>query len=54
VKSAPDDLIAGRHLGLVLTTASLAAVQIGAGIVMGGAEPAARHGVWPGIWYGLE
>lgn len=53
VKSATDYLIAGRHLGLALTTASLAAVQIGAGIVMGGAETAAGHGVWPGIWYGL-
>lgn len=53
VKSASDYLIAGRQLGLALTTASLAAVQIGAGIVMGGAETAAGHGLWPGVWYGL-
>lgn len=53
VKSATDYLIAGRRLGLALTTASLAAVQIGAGIVMGGAETAAQHGLWPGVWYGL-
>ena len=53
VKSVTDYLIAGRHLGVALTTASLAAVQIGAGIVMGGAETGAADGVWPGVWYGL-
>ncbi|MGE0438887.1 MAG: sodium:solute symporter [Gemmatimonadales bacterium] len=53
VRSASDYLIAGRHLGLALSTASLAAVQIGAGIVMGGAETAAASGLWPGVWYGI-
>ena len=53
IKRASDYLVAGRGLGLTLTTASLAAVQIGAGIVLGGAELAASRGVWPGTWYGL-
>jgi len=53
IKRASDYLIAGRGLGLALTTASLAAVQIGAGVVLGGAELGASRGVWPGTWYGL-
>jgi len=53
VKSASDFLIAGRNLGLLLTTATLAAIQIGAGVVIGGAELGAESGVWPGTWYGI-
>jgi len=53
IKQASDYLVAGRNLGLALTTASLAAVQIGAGVVLGGAELGASSGVWPGMWYGL-
>lgn len=53
VKSASDFLIAGRNLGLILTTATLAAIQIGAGVVLGGAELGAESGVWPGTWYGI-
>ena len=53
VKSVTDYLVAGRGLGMVLTTASLAAVQIGAGVVLGGAESGAKYGIWPGMWYGL-
>ncbi len=53
IKRASDYLVAGRSLGLALTTASLAAVQIGAGVVLGGAEVGASSGVWPGTWYGL-
>jgi SSS family solute:Na+ symporter len=52
-KSASDFLVAGRKLGLVLTTATLAGVQIGAGIVLGSAETSAASGLWPGVWYGL-
>jgi SSS family solute:Na+ symporter len=37
-KKASDFLIAGRKLGLTLTTATLAAIQLGAGVVLGGAE----------------
>jgi SSS family solute:Na+ symporter len=53
IKRASDYLVAGRNLGLALTTASLAAVQIGAGVVLGGAEVGASSGLWPGTWYGL-
>jgi SSS family solute:Na+ symporter len=53
IKRASDYLLAGRNLGLVLSTASLAAVQIGAGVILGGAETGASSGVWPGVWYGL-
>ncbi len=53
IKQVSDYLLAGRSLGLVLSTASLAAVQIGAGVVLGGAEAGASGGLWPGVWYGL-
>jgi SSS family solute:Na+ symporter len=53
VKKASDFLIAGRQLGLPLTTATLAAIQLGAGVILGGAELGAASGVWPGMWYGI-
>jgi len=53
IKRVSDYLVAGRSLGLALSTASLAAVQIGAGVVLGGAEAGAASGLWPGVWYGL-
>ncbi|MGD8537201.1 MAG: sodium:solute symporter family protein [Candidatus Aminicenantes bacterium] len=53
VKKASDFLIAGRQLGLALTTATLAAIQLGAGVILGGAELGAASGVWPGMWYGI-
>jgi SSS family solute:Na+ symporter len=52
-KKASDFLVAGRRLGLILTTATMAGVQIGAGIVLGSSENAAQNGLWPGVWYGL-
>lgn len=48
-----DFLVAGRRLGLPLTTATLAAVQLGAGVILGGSAMAAEFGVWPGAWYGI-
>jgi SSS family solute:Na+ symporter len=53
VRSASDFLVAGRKLGLVLTTATFAALQLGAGVIIGGAELGAESGLWPGMWYGL-
>ena len=53
VSLASDFLVAGRRLGLALTTATLAAVQLGAGIILGGSAMAAEFGVWPGVWYGF-
>ncbi len=52
-KTASDFLIAGRQLGLPLTTATLAAIQLGAGVIIGGAELGAESGMWPGVWYGI-
>jgi SSS family solute:Na+ symporter len=53
VKTTTDFLIAGRKLGLLLTTATLAAIQLGAGVILGGAELGAQSGLWPGMWYGI-
>jgi SSS family solute:Na+ symporter len=53
VRSVTDYLVAGRKLGIVLTTATLASVQLGAGVIIGGAELGASSGFWPGTWYGL-
>jgi SSS family solute:Na+ symporter len=53
IKTTSDFLIAGRKLGLLLTTATLAAIQLGAGVILGGAELGAQSGVWPGMWYGI-
>lgn len=46
-------IIAGRNVNLVLTTATLAAMQIGAGVIQGGSEQGAQSGIWPGMWYGI-
>lgn len=53
VSVASDFLIAGRQLGLALTTATLAALQLGAGVILGGSAMAAEFGLWPGMWYGI-
>lgn len=53
VKVTSDFLIAGRKLSLLLTTSTLAAVQLGAGVILGGAELGAGSGFWPGMWYGI-
>jgi SSS family solute:Na+ symporter len=52
-KNVTDFLVAGRNLGLFLTTATLVAVQVGAGVVLGGAGNGASMGVWPGMYYAL-
>jgi len=52
-RKASDFLVAGRNVNLVLTTATLAAMQIGAGVIMGGSEQGAQSGIWPGMWYGI-
>jgi SSS family solute:Na+ symporter len=53
IRRLSDFLVAGRRLGTAMTAASLAALQIGAGVVLGGAEMAAESGFWPGTWFGL-
>jgi solute:Na+ symporter, SSS family len=52
-RKTSDFLIAGRKLNLVFTVATLSAVQIGAGVILGGSANGARSGVWPGMWYAL-
>ena len=52
-KKTSDFLLAGRKLNLPFSIATLSAVQIGAGIILGGSANGAVMGVWPGMWYSL-
>jgi SSS family solute:Na+ symporter len=52
-KKTSDFLVASRKLSLPLTVATLSAVQIGAGIILGGSATGAEMGVWPGMWYSI-
>jgi SSS family solute:Na+ symporter len=53
IKNAEDFLLAGRRLGVVLLTFTLAATHFGGGMVMGEIEYGALHGVLGGMWYGI-
>jgi SSS family solute:Na+ symporter len=52
-RKTSDFLLAGRRLNLPFSIATLSAVQIGAGIILGGSSNGARMGIWPGMWYAL-
>ena len=52
-RKASDFLVAGRGLNVPMTAVTLAAVQIGVGIVLSGATNGYNDGVWPGIYYAL-
>lgn len=52
-RKTSDFLLAGRKLNLPFSIATLSAVQIGAGIILGGSANGASMGVWPGMWYAL-
>lgn len=52
-KKTSDFLVAGRKVNLPMTVATLAAVQIGAGVILGGASNGSQMGMWPGMWYSL-
>jgi SSS family solute:Na+ symporter len=52
-KKTSDYLVAGRKLNLPFTIATLSAVQIGAGIILGGSSNGAEMGIWPGMWYAI-
>lgn len=53
-KKASDFLVAGRKLGTLMCACTIAAVQIGAGVVVGGAgNGAAYNSVWGGMYYSL-
>ena len=48
-----DFLVCGRNLGVVMTACTIAATQIGSGVVVGGASNGGQLGVWPGMYYAL-
>ncbi len=52
-KKASDYLVAGRKLNAKMTAVTLAAVQIGVGIVLSGATNGYNDGIWPGIYYSI-
>jgi len=52
IHNTTDFLLAGRKLGLVLVTATLAATHFGGGFILGEASWGAKYGLG-GIWYGL-
>ncbi len=52
-KNVSDFLVAGRKVGVLMTATTVAAVQVGAGIVLGGASNGANFGLWPGMYYAL-
>lgn len=52
-KKTSDFLVAGRKLNSVMTAITLAAVQIGVGIVLSGATNGYNGGVWYGIYYSI-
>lgn len=52
-KQTSDYLVAGRKLNVTLTALTLAAVQIGVGIVLSCATNGYNDGIWPGIYYAI-
>ncbi|MGN0659056.1 MAG: sodium:solute symporter family protein [Emergencia sp.] len=52
-RNASDFLVAGRKLNTPMTAITLAAVQIGVGIVLSSAAGGYNDGIWPGIYYSL-
>lgn len=50
-KKTSDYLVAGRKLNLTMTAITLAAVQIGVGIVLGSTSNGYADGLWPGVYY---
>lgn len=52
-KKTSDYLVAGRKLNVTMTAITLAAVQIGVGIVLSSATNGYNGGVWPGVYYAI-
>lgn len=52
-RKTTDYLVAGRKLNITMTAVTLAAVQIGVGIVLSSATNGYNDGVWPGIYYAI-
>ena len=51
IRATSDYLVAGRKLNVTMTAITLAAVQIGVGIVLSSATNGYNDGVWPGMYY---
>lgn len=52
-KKTSDYLVAGRKLNVPMTAVTLAAVQIGVGIVLSSATNGYNMGIWPGVYYAI-
>jgi SSS family solute:Na+ symporter len=52
-RKASDFLVAGHSLNIPMTAVTLAAVQIGVGIVLSSATNGYNGGIWPGIYYAI-
>lgn len=52
-KKTTDYLVAGRNLNITMTAITLAAVQIGVGIVLSSATNGYNDGIWPGVYYAI-
>lgn len=53
-EKATDYLLCGRNLGILMTSATIAATQIGSGVIVGGATTGMDSGIWPGMYYALS
>ncbi|SET08656.1 sodium:solute symporter family protein [Anaerobranca gottschalkii] len=53
IKTLSDFLLAGRSLGFILCTSTLAATHLGGGFILGSGEQGYLTGL-AGIWYGLS
>ncbi len=52
-KHTSDYLVAGRKLNVLMVAVTVAAVQIGVGIVLGSASNGYADGLWPGTYYAI-
>ena len=52
-RAASDYLVAGRQLNVTMTAITMAAVQIGVGIVLSSATNGYNDGIWPGMYYAV-
>lgn len=52
-RDTSDYLVAGRQLNVIMTAITLAAVQIGVGIVLSSATNGYNDGIWPGMYYAI-
>lgn len=51
---ADDFLVASGQVGLIMCICTIAAVNIGSGVVVGGASSGAELGLWPGMYYSMS